>query len=257
MTDRKITNQLRKESMNLFAKIHSESIEVAITFTEPLLGSMCSNPDVYKEFLEKKVPTAEKAAEELKTIEEAAALAEQEIEKTKTTFARDEEGLFMWDYQIRGFFKEAMTNLIEMGVCGVSRWQVKRMIDSYLIITPRRCYFFNDDEPRIEKPTGSWDRPLRASTRQGERICLVSSDTLKPGTMLRFTVKILRANKGPTLQDALECLEYGALKGMLQWRGGGFGRFTFGTSNPEEFVPKKPKPAGPENEETQPKKGKE
>lgn len=223
---------------SLFELLHSEDIKVMVEFTEPLLGSMCANPDVYKEFLESKVPTAEKVMEELKTIEDAAAAVQEEIEKTKTIFAVDDEGLFMWDYQIRGFFKEAMTNLIELGAVKVSKWQVKRMVDSYVIISPRRCYFSREGQ-NLEKPDGTWDRPLRAQTRQGERICLVSSDVLKPGTMLEFTLKVLRATKGPTLDDALMCLEYGAIKGMLQWRGGGFGRFKYLTALRTEQKPKK------------------
>ena len=68
------------------------------------------------------------------------------------------------------------------------------------------------------------ERPLRASTAQGDRVALARSDTCPAGTQIEFDVLIL----GQVTQSLLEeWLEYGRLRGLGQWRNGGYGTFEF------------------------------
>lgn len=72
----------------------------------------------------------------------------------------------------------------------------------------------------------SIERPLRASTPQGERVALARSDTAPAGTRLIFTLKVLGddAVNEATLH---EWLSYGEYQGLGQWRSGGYGRFEY------------------------------
>ena len=71
---------------------------------------------------------------------------------------------------------------------------------------------------------GSCQRPLRASTAQGDRVALANSETVPPGTTQEFEVRILQDSLLPTV---IEWLTYGELHGTGQWRNSGKGRFYF------------------------------
>lgn len=77
---------------------------------------------------------------------------------------------------------------------------------------------------RKTKPkVGICERPLRAQTAQGERIALARSDTCPPGTVIEFDLVILGGVSEALLR---EWLDYGALRGLGQWRNSGKGRFS-------------------------------
>jgi hypothetical protein len=63
---------------------------------------------------------------------------------------------------------------------------------------------------------------MRVNTQQGERIALANSETVPIGTTCEFKVTLLRES---LVDFVKECLKYGALKGMCQWRNSGKGRF--------------------------------
>ena len=71
---------------------------------------------------------------------------------------------------------------------------------------------------------GTCQRPLRASTAQGERIALASSETVPAGAECEFTIVCLVDND---IDLVKEWLEYGQFHGMLQWRNSGKGRFVW------------------------------
>ena len=67
-------------------------------------------------------------------------------------------------------------------------------------------------------------RPLRASTMQGERIALANSEVCPQGTTCEFDVLCMVDEDADMLR---EWLEYGKYKGIGQWRNSGKGRFEF------------------------------
>ena len=69
---------------------------------------------------------------------------------------------------------------------------------------------------------GECQRPLRASTAQGERIALAHSETVPAGTTQEFDVAILKDDLVPVV---LEWFAYGEFHGTGQWRNSGKGRF--------------------------------
>ena len=63
-------------------------------------------------------------------------------------------------------------------------------------------------------------RPLRASTAQGERVALANSETIPAGSTFTFTINLL----DESLEGAVrECLDYAELHGFFQWRNSGKG----------------------------------
>jgi hypothetical protein len=70
---------------------------------------------------------------------------------------------------------------------------------------------------------GECQRPLRASTPQGERVSIAHSETVPAGSTLEFEVLCMTDQ----MEDLVrELLEYGQLRGLSQWRNSGKGRFT-------------------------------
>jgi hypothetical protein len=209
--------------------MNKQSYLVKVQFTEPVLGSANNNKDVHAEYIASKAQTATDAKEEVDAITNP----QVEIEKTKTVFPRDSAGSpHVWDYQVRGFFKEAISVLIELGECKISKWGYKKAVDSFLFVAPRRIYLLDTGGKR-PKSVDSLQRPLRAQTMQGERIALANSEMLPEGTRFQFTVTLLSGSNPKTKLAIIDeetlraALEYGALKGFGQWRSGGYGRFTY------------------------------
>lgn len=222
-----------------------------ITFTEPLLGSLNNNPEIFKEFTEEKAfresktHTAAKAAEEVGAVlgEMPPEEAEETITKQTTVFPRNTDGtLFCWDYQWRGFFKEALgigTEIKEEAMGNLSKWTIKKTVDAMLFVIERRIQFLDATGQPIKECT-QLERPLRAQTMRGERICLARSEILPAGTQVRFTLAWMQNSDPKSKMNVKEpaliwALDYGALKGFGQWRGGGYGRFSYTIS---EVAPK-------------------
>lgn len=80
-----------------------KELKVRLTFTEDMLGTASSNPEIHEEFIASKAPDAKSREEEV-----AAIGVEEAVEKAMTVFPKMADGSpFIWDYMIRGFFKEA------------------------------------------------------------------------------------------------------------------------------------------------------
>ena len=188
---------------------------VKCTMTEEMLGTSPSNPDIYREYIASQRPDGVDETEiaNLGTVDE-------ELQKSTTVFSRDDQGRpIMWDYQIKGFFKDACGALKRGDDTESAKLKAyKKEIDGLIFVSPRMI-------PAILPAGGEvgiCQRPLRAQTAQGERVSLARSETLPAGTVFEFDVTIMR--KG--LEDALmEWFEYGKLRGFGQWRNSGKGRF--------------------------------
>jgi hypothetical protein len=206
-------------------------LEIQLTFTEPLLGSASNNRNIHEEFIAAKSETVTSIREEVEAIPPG-----EEFQKSMTVFPSDETGLHLWDYQVRGFFKESIGGLIELGDCDISKWQYKKAVDSFLFVGPRRIYLCKPDGTpwkRTESFPETLSRPLRADTMRGERVALATSEVLPVGTIAKFSVTALGNGKSGAktklaiIDDELirKALAYGQLKGFGQWRSGGYGRF--------------------------------
>lgn len=190
-------------------------MKVKIKFLEEVLGTASANPDIHREYIASKAPDAESIEEEVAAIGVDAAL-----EKSMTVFPRNEAGEpIFFDYQIKGFFKDSAGALRKVTGSKCSKVKAyKKEIDGLLFVSPRMIPM------EISAPIGSCTRPLRASTAQGERVALATSETVPAGTTIELTITALTKDM---FELAKECLDYGILRGIGQWRNSGKGRFEY------------------------------
>lgn len=192
-----------------------KELKVRLTFTEELLGTSSNNPEIHDEFIASKAPDA------MKRKDEVAALGVGEvIEKSMTVFPRDESmNPFIWDYQIKGFFKDSCAVLKKVSDYKSSKLKAfKKEIDGLIFVFDRKIPIKNCGA------VGECQRPLRASTMQGERVALAHSETVRAGSYIEFTVQCLKDDLEPLVR---EWLDYGKLRGLGQWRNSGKGRFVW------------------------------
>ena len=189
---------------------------VTLTMTEPLLGTVPKNKDVFATYIQGKAADLgdEAAAEELATVESME-------DKGWTGFHMLDGKPILYDYVIRGFFKSACGALRRVpGTRSHKITAYKKIIDGLVFVFPRRIAIDLPDGEGL----GVLERPLRAQTAQGERVALARSDTCPVGTTITFTLEILGSVKEADLR---EWLDYGRLMGLGQWRSGGYGRFEY------------------------------
>ena len=226
---------------------HMKKLLVSILFTEPVLGSLNNNVNVFTEFTASKAPTPEKKVEEIKTIagEMTPEEIEEQVEKQTTVFPKQDGKCFCYDYQWRGFFKEALavgTEIGEEAMGKLSKWTIRKTVDSMIFVAERRIFFVDANGNPITT-VQQLERPLRAMTQRGERICLARSEIIPAGTTLQFTLmwfasKNTKSTQAVTQGALVWALDYGALKGFGQWRGGGYGRFSYTLKEVSEVAEK-------------------
>lgn len=201
------------------------AMKVRITFTEPVLGTRPADPELHTRFVASKAPDAKTMAEEV------ADLGAQEVdERTKTIFMKMEDGTpFLYSYTLKGFFKETARTMKKVpGSMTNKETQYIKTIDNFIkVVGPMK------DKPRImplympidlDLTATDNQRPLRASTPQGERVALAHSEEAPAGTYFECTIVFLRESDKKLVR---EWLDYGSWKGMGQWRNSGLGTFTW------------------------------
>ena len=190
-------------------------MKVRLTFTEPVLGTSPANEDIYREFIASK-------AEDAATIEEevAALGADAVAEKGMTVFPRLDDGTpFLYDYQIKGFFKDTCGGLRKVkGTVSSGIKAYKKEIDKLIFPEPRRIPFLNCECIDV------CQRPLRAQTPQGERVSLAMSEEIPAGASIEFEIVCLHEDHEKAVR---EWLNYGKYSGIGQWRNSGKGRFVW------------------------------
>lgn len=187
-------------------------MKIKITFTEELLGTASANPDIHREFIASKAPDA-------KTIEDevAAIGVDASVEKSMTVFPKEDGRPFLYDYQVKGFFKDTCSALSRVPDTRSYKLKAfKKVINGTIFVFPRKTFFVLNGEG------GVCQRPLRAETAQGPRIALACSETLPIGTTAEFEIKCLDEGHEKLVR---EWLDYGKLRGLGQWRSSGKGRF--------------------------------
>lgn len=171
------------------------------------------NKDIATEYITSKAidpDTGELPKDELETLPNA-------LEKGTTAFHRLNGKPIYYDYQVKGFFKNA--GQVFNGLRNVKNLRSK--LDSMLFVTPRQIELHIPDGTEIT----FCERPLRAQTAQGERVALARSEALPDGSWFEC---VLEVYDGPLSEPLIrDLLSYGEKKGMGQWRNGGRGSFRF------------------------------
>lgn len=193
-----------------------KTLKVKVTTTEEILGTASSNKEIHEEFIASKAPDAPSMEEEV-----AAVGVEEVFDKAMTVFPRDKDGNpIAWDYQWKGFFKDAcgMLRKVEKSECSKIK-AYKKEIDGLIFIAPRQIPIQFDGE------IGICQRPLRAQTAQGERVALASSESIPAGATMEFEIQMMvpKAHE----KAIIEMLNYGKMRGFGQWRNSGKGRFVY------------------------------
>lgn len=192
--------------------MNGRRIDVIIELTRDMLGTVPKDKKIYESYVASKAPEKVDTEKEVSTVDEVE-------ESGWTGFHSDEDGIFIYDYMIRGFIKSALETAIEnkfiKKIPAYKKW-----VDRLLFVYPRRIHF------GLTEPTGVLERPLRAMTPKGPRTGLARSDTVAAGTRLTFQIFVLDNSKGLTVEAVSEVLSYGEMYGLGQWRGsGGYGQF--------------------------------
>lgn len=228
-----------------FAKI----IKARITFAEEILGTASADPAIHERYIASLSEDAKKIEEEV-----AAIGVDEVVKNDMTVFSRNAAGEpVLWDYQLKGFFKDACSMLArvsaqveetqeETPAAGAKKTKKKgdsaekktkkakkkalnesgkilahkKVVDGLVFVFPRQIPL------KFEGKMGTCQRPLRASTAQGERIALANSETVPDGAYFDIAIGIMDANHEAAVR---EWLDYGMLRGLGQWRNSGKGRF--------------------------------
>lgn len=194
-----------------------KELKVRITLIDELLGTASNDADVHRNYIASKAPDAAKVEDEV-----AAVGVDAVVETSMTVFPRDNDGNpILYDYRIKGFFKDACGMLSRVAGKKNKSSQIKaykKVIDGLIFVFPRMIQISYDGE------LGSCQRPLRAQTAQGERVALANSEAIPAGATFDIIIQCLSDDH----EDAvLEWLDYGVLRGIGQWRNSGKGRFTW------------------------------
>lgn len=209
------------------AKTTGTVLKIKMTFLEEVLGSAPSNPEIYHDYIASKAPDAKSKEEEIASV----GTGDYE-DRMMTIFCRDEDdNPIVYDYTIKGMLKDSCGFLrrVKGSECsGIKAY--KKIIDGLVFPTPRKI--------RLIPPEGKkyvnidyCQRPLRASTPQGDRNALAISETAPAGSSIQFDLLVLDPGAVPMIK---ECLDYGVLHGFGQWRNSGKGRFNYEIISEEE-----------------------
>lgn len=210
--------------------IKTNKLNVKITFIEEVLGSLPGDPEVFMNFVSQNKDTLD---EEMVAIIES---NKDPLDKI-TVFPRTEEGIpFIYDYQIKGFFKEACSSMCkcrtkdpETGkyIKGDNEsskiFAFKKVIDGLVFPNPRKILFEGKNvTPHTE--LSLCQRPIRIEEKNGERVALACSEVVPAGTTCTFSILFMNSDHEAAIR---EWLDYGEFRGLLQWRNSGKGRFTW------------------------------
>ena len=192
-----------------------KQMKVKLTLIEEALGMMPTDTEIHETYIASKSPNAETIEEEV-----AAIGVDGVVEKQKTVFPRMEDGTpFFWDYQIRGMFKDSIGMLRRIPGYACSKVKsYKKVVDGLLFIAERKIPIVVSDE------LGDCQRPLRTDGPAGSRTALAHSETVPAGSTITFTIKMMTDDLEPVVR---ECLDYGVLRGLGQWRNSGKGRYVW------------------------------
>lgn len=196
----------------------SKRIHVKAVLLDGMLATRPANDEIYSTFIASKAPDAASMEEEV-----AAKGAEEVASNAMCIFSREpDESIFIWDYHIKGYFKEICSALRRMPSEELAKTSLnvkafKKIIDSCISVTPRKIVLNIPDDADLT----ICERPLRADTPMGERVALAASEEVPAGTTFEFDVICDDAH----VDWIVDLLDFGVHKGLGQWRNSGKGRF--------------------------------
>lgn len=217
--------------------ISTTKLHVKLTFIESILGTAAADPQVYEKYIASRAvspatvtdengkDSTEMVADLAKSQEETAVIADMtdgadnDSGATITVFPKEDGKPFFWDYQIKGFLKDAcgMLSRVKGSECSKVK-AYKKVIDGLIFPKPRKIFIETD------KPITLCSRPLRAQTAQGERIAIACSEEIAEGATCEFDIELFEPSYVAMVK---EILDYGEYRGTSQWRNSGKGRFTW------------------------------
>ena len=216
-----------------------KSVKVRIILQEEMLGTLPADEQIYRDYIATKNPdrTAKQVDEEAAALSKEAKEASDEAGRPITTFARItlEDGTripAVYGYVLKGMFKNACSALRDCeGTLSSEITAYKKKIDQLVFVnmsTPGR-----DPKSPINLPDPSiikngllpiCERPLRASTPQGERVAISASEEVPAGSTIDFEIT---AMNDLMYNLVFEWLDYGKYNGLGCWHNSGKGRFTY------------------------------
>ena len=100
---------------------------VELEFTQPVLGTANADPEIHERFIASKAPDAKSLREEVESLG-----VDELTERGTTVFPRAKDGTpFLWDYQLKGFFKDACGFVLATDAAqawGVSAYVIKHWL---------------------------------------------------------------------------------------------------------------------------------
>lgn len=193
-----------------------KELKIKVTFFEELLGTAAADEDIYRTYIASNAPDAKTTAQEVEDLG-----VEAVTERGKTVFPKENGKPFIYDYQIKGFFKNSCGTLRKVKDTKSSAIKAyKKEIDGLVFVKERKIMLMLPEGETL----GECQRPLRAQTPQGERVALSISESAPAGTEIVFTVMVMN---DPLMNAVEEWLDYGQWNGIGQWHNSGKGRFTW------------------------------
>lgn len=195
--------------------METTKMKIRVTLLEDMLGTAPNNKEIYKDFIASKAPDAKSVEDEIESVG-----VEEYTEKGMTVFHRNaEDKPIIYDYLIKGFFKNAASALREVPGTESSKIKAyKKKIDNLVFVGPRMI------DINMVGPLSICERPLRAQTAQGERVALSSSESIPAGSTMEIEIETLTKDM---MKLVCEWLDYGKYNGLGQWHNSGKGRFTW------------------------------
>jgi len=220
--------------------IETLELVVKLSFISDILGTAPSPEllklDFFKMIGKKALKDAKKLEEkteglstEAYTEEDYKVSKSEEGEKNNemtliTYFRKDNKGIYLPNFMIKGFLKAAAQALKEQ----INLPNPRAKIDRYVFIFPNKIYLYRNGKV-LKKHKDKYIRPIRAMTPKGERTSLVSSERIEASEDNPITTDeikiVLIKNKEINLKKLKKMLEYGFYSGISQFRSAGFGRF--------------------------------
>lgn len=240
-------------TMDMVTPVKFKITEVYLT---RLLGTAPADKETYTNYIASKKAEAEEkkrkfgdrtgnpttpnvgtVEEEVETINEEGGVTCFHSDLGKETESGEKgRGVFLYDYQVAGFYKEAAEILLPLH--GIP--MVRSKLDNLMMVSPRRIYITDAAAKPLDKADGKLERPLRAMTMQGPRVSLACSEIINPGRRIEYTIDFLpfiKSGKGKEgklvdLDKFVRLLvQLAERKGRGQWRNGGNGKWK-GTVEP-------------------------
>jgi len=222
--------------------VEEQVMKVRLTFLQDVLGTQPTDSKIYESFLATKMrKEMEKSGYKEEKIDE-------KINKGMEALPNNEDGEFYRDgvtvfprlkiketgeeipaiegYLLKGFFKNACWACAKADGLSAELSAYKKYIDNMTDVNEISPIIVNDDVKKyMEEHKGTlplFQRPIRISDRNGERVALACSEYVPAGSYIDFEITAMSEE---ALNFVIEWLNYGKHNGLCCWRNSGKGKF--------------------------------